>query len=30
VFVSNVSGIALNNVVIAGTNYNTSLSAPAT
>jgi polygalacturonase len=30
VFVSNVSGIKLNNVVIAGTTYNTSLTAPAT
>jgi len=30
VFVSNVSGITLNNVVIAGTTYNTSLNAAAT
>ncbi|MGF6543460.1 hypothetical protein [Paraburkholderia youngii] len=30
VFVSNVSGIKLNKAVIAGTTYNTSLTAPAT
>jgi hypothetical protein len=30
VFASNVSGITLTNVVIAGTTYNTSLTAPAT
>lgn len=30
VFVSNVSGVTLSNVVIAGTTYNTSLTAPAT
>ncbi|MGF6441337.1 hypothetical protein QF002_002146 [Paraburkholderia youngii] len=29
-FVSNVSGIKLNKAVIAGTTYNTSLTAPAT
>jgi hypothetical protein len=30
IFVSNVSGIVLDNVEIAGTTYNTTLTAPAT